>query len=67
MTPHNVDALRPNGKSRQLRIRAEPAEKAAFDEAARLSGLTLSAWLRSVCREAAEKRLASAGKEPGWR
>jgi uncharacterized protein (DUF1778 family) len=54
------------GKSRQIRFRTEAAEQQAFERAARLSGLTLSAWIRTVLREAAERRLSSAGEKAPW-
>jgi len=66
MIPSRVDTLRPNGLSRQVRMRLLPEEKEAFQEAARLSGLTLSGWMRVVSRQAAEARLGVAGKQPAW-
>jgi hypothetical protein len=55
-----------NGKVRQIRVRVELIEQAAFEQAARLSGLTLSAWTRVTLRQEAEKRLANAGKKAPW-
>ena len=49
-----------------VRFRASPVELAAFEEAARLSNLTLSAWIRTSLRAEAESRLGRAGKRPGW-
>ena len=66
LSDHELDKLRPNGKSRQVRFRADPDEREAFDRAARMSGLTLSAWLRQVAREAADRRYASAGLKTPW-
>jgi hypothetical protein len=61
-----VDTLRPNGYSRQIRFRTEPGEQTAFEQAARLSGLTLSAWIRVTLRKEAEVRLANAGAKAPW-
>jgi uncharacterized protein (DUF1778 family) len=55
-----------DNKTDQLRVRLGKPELAAFEEAARLSGLSLSAWVRTACREAAEARLAKAGQKAGW-
>ncbi|HZT50876.1 MAG TPA: hypothetical protein VFA22_03035 [Stellaceae bacterium] len=53
--------------ARQLRIRCDPAERAVYERAARLSGLTLSAWLRMAARELATRQLHLAGETPPWR
>lgn len=53
-------------KARQMRVRTEPAEREGFDRAAKLSGVTLSSWVRQALREAAERRLATVGEKPGW-
>jgi hypothetical protein len=45
-----------------LQVRLEVAEKQAFDEAAALSGLTLSVWLRERLRIAARRELEKAGR-----
>lgn len=66
LSDHSLDRLRPNGKSRQLRVRLEPVEDQAFTTAARLSGLSLSAWVRMNLREAAERRLTNAGRQIPW-
>jgi uncharacterized protein (DUF1778 family) len=47
-------------KADYLDIRLEPAEKQAFKDAAALSGLDLSAWVRERLRSAARKELDSA-------
>ena len=65
-TDHELDKLRPNGKARQLRVRLDPAEEAGFKLAAHMAGLSLSAWVRTHLREAAERRLANAGERAGW-
>ena len=49
-----------------MRVRTEPAEREGFDRAAKLSGVTLSSWVRQALREAAERRLATVGEKPGW-
>ena len=53
-------------KPKVIRFRAETVEASAFEEAARLSGLTLSRWVVLILRKAAEERLASVDKRPGW-
>jgi len=50
-------------KSEMLRLRLEPDEKQAFDEAARYSGLALSAWVRERLRRSARIELTEAGRE----
>ncbi len=47
-----------------LQARASNAEIADFRDAARLTGLTLSAWLRQAARLQATEALRSAGREP---
>lgn len=44
----------------QLRVRAD--EKQGFEDAARLSGLSLSAWMRERLRGTARTELANAGQ-----
>jgi hypothetical protein len=44
----------------------EPAERQAFRDAAELSGLTLSAWIRLRLREVCVRDLAAAGKTPAF-
>ena len=66
LSDHALDQLRPDGVGRQLRCRCSPVEREAFEDAARLCGLTLSAWVRMQLREAAERRLIVAGRAPGW-
>lgn len=45
-----------------LQVRLEAAERQAFDDAASLSGLTLSAWLRERMRVVARRELEQAGQ-----
>jgi uncharacterized protein (DUF1778 family) len=48
-------------KSELSQIRMEPDEKQAFQDAADLAGVTLSAWIRERLRKAARKELEEAG------
>lgn len=66
ISDHEVDKMRPNGYGRQLRVRLTPDEDAAFRRAAKLSGLTLSGWVRQSMREVAERRLLNAGETAPW-
>lgn len=66
MNASRVDTLRTTGLSRQVRFRVDPTEEAGFRQAARLSGLSLSAWVRIVLREAAERRIANSGGKAPW-
>jgi hypothetical protein len=50
-------------RSKNILIRLEPVEKEAFQQAALLSGLTLSAWVRERLRRAARIDLEDAGKQ----
>ena len=61
-----LPAGHPNGKERQMRVRTAPDEYEAFERAAALSGVKLSTWVRQALREAAERRLSTAGERPGW-
>lgn len=51
-----------SGKRREelLQVRVADSEKAAFEEAASLSGLALSAWVRERLRLVASKELEAA-------
>jgi uncharacterized protein (DUF1778 family) len=57
-TPKNSD----HGKSEYLEIRLGPAEKQAFKDAADLSGLAVSAWVRERLRRIATKELQDASR-----
>ncbi len=46
----------------KLYIRADAAEKAAFERAARLTGMSLSVWVRFELRRAAAGALEKAGE-----
>lgn len=49
-------------KTTALQIRVDPHEKEAFDEAARLAGVSLSAWARMTLRRAAKREFEDAGR-----
>ena len=49
-------------KDERLQLRASAAEKRAFKRAAKSAGLTLSDWLRTICRKQAAKELGEASK-----
>jgi hypothetical protein len=49
-------------KTDTLQIRLQPMEKEAFEIAAELSGIALSAWVRERLRAAAIRELEGAGK-----
>ena len=49
-------------KSESLRIRLGPEEKQAFQEAADLSGMALSVWIRERLRKSARIELEDAGQ-----
>ncbi len=48
-------------KTELTQLRMTPDEKRAFQEAARLAGISLSAWVRERLRLAAIRELESAG------
>ncbi len=50
-------------KSETLIVRVTPEEKRAFKEAAELSGIPLSAWMRERIRRAARIELEDAGRQ----
>jgi uncharacterized protein (DUF1778 family) len=50
-------------KGDRLNIRLSELEKQGFNEAAELSGLELSAWIRERLRQVAKKELESHGRE----
>jgi hypothetical protein len=49
-------------KAEYLEVRLEVAEKQAFQEAAGLAGLALSAWVRERLRKAARRELQDSGQ-----
>jgi uncharacterized protein (DUF1778 family) len=50
-------------KSESLKIRLGPDEKQAFQDAADLAGVALSAWIRERLRKAARNELEEAGQQ----
>ena len=50
-------------KTYMMRIRIEETERQGFEEAATLSGLSLSAWARERLRGAARRELTEVGKQ----
>jgi uncharacterized protein (DUF1778 family) len=50
------------GKEEYLELRLDAAEKQAFWDAANLSGMALSVWVRERLRKAARKELEDAEK-----
>ncbi|MGH6848081.1 MAG: DUF1778 domain-containing protein [Methylocella sp.] len=50
-------------KTESMEIRVQSDEKAAFKEAAAISGIPLSAWVRERLRRAAIKDLTEAGRQ----
>lgn len=53
---------RDEAKGELLQVRLEPSEKKGFAEAASLSGLALSAWVRERLRLVARQELAGLGR-----
>lgn len=53
-------------KSTYYQIRLQESEKAAFEQAASLSGLAMSAWMRMWLRKAATEDLGAHGITPGF-
>jgi uncharacterized protein (DUF1778 family) len=50
------------GKEEYLELRLDAAEKQAFWDAANLSGMALSVWVRERLRRAARKELENANR-----
>jgi hypothetical protein len=48
-------------KDYNLQVRLSGAERAAFEDAARVAGLSISAWVRDRLRRTAREELQSAG------
>lgn len=48
-------------KTDAIEIRVQPDEKAAFRDAAKISGISLSSWMRERLRRAAIRDLGEAG------
>ncbi len=58
--PKNPDSL---VKRRVVQIRLSEAEKQAFSDAAKISGLSLSSWARERLRKTAREDLRKAKKD----
>ena len=50
-------------KTEMLRLRLSQSEKEAFEEAASLSGIAVSAWVRERLRSAARRELVDTGRQ----
>jgi uncharacterized protein (DUF1778 family) len=50
-------------KTDTLKLRLSSEEEEAFQEAAKLSGIALSAWVRERLRRTATRELEDAGRE----
>jgi uncharacterized protein (DUF1778 family) len=50
-------------KTEMIKLRLSAPEKDAFEKAAELSGIALSAWVRERLRRAAVKDLGEAGQQ----
>lgn len=50
------------GKSENIKLRVQPEEKEAFQEAAEIAGIPLSNWIRERLRKAARIELEDARK-----
>ena len=50
-------------KTDTLKLRLSAAEKRAFQDAAELSGIAVSAWIRERLRRAATRELEDAGRQ----
>jgi hypothetical protein len=53
-----------NAKAGVLHVRVDDLERDGFAEAARLAGLTTSAWARERLREVCRTELAKHGRKP---
>lgn len=53
-------------KDESIKIRVSEAEKAAFERAAEISGIGVSAWARVALRKAATKQLRTNEETPAF-
>ena len=53
-------------KTQPVQVRVSPNEKQAFQDAADVVGISLSAWIRSNLRKAAIRDLEEIGKQAGF-
>jgi uncharacterized protein (DUF1778 family) len=49
-----------------LQVRLMADEKEDFEQAAKIAGLSLSAWVRQAMRDRARADLAKAGRKPSY-
>lgn len=50
-------------KSESIKLRLEPEEKEAFQQAAEIAGIALSAWIRERLRRSARVELQDVGRK----
>ncbi len=50
-------------KTETIQVRLNPAEKRAFEDAARVAGLSLSSWIRERLRKVSRQELEEAGRK----
>jgi uncharacterized protein (DUF1778 family) len=64
MNTRHSNRKRGSGKRREelLQVRVADTEKEAFEEAASLSGLAVSAWVRERLRQTAARELEAANR-----
>jgi hypothetical protein len=69
MSTRHKNSKRGSGKRREelLQVRVADDEKEAFEEAASLSGLALSAWVRERLRQVAIRELEDASRPIAFR
>ncbi|MDD5243714.1 MAG: hypothetical protein PHU49_06820 [Syntrophorhabdaceae bacterium] len=53
-------------KTQPIQIRVSPNEKIAFNEAAKVVGISLSSWIRACLRRAAIRELEEVGKQAAF-
>jgi hypothetical protein len=58
----NGKAGSPKRKAEMLQVRLNAPEKTAFEDAAELAGIALSAWVRERLRLIASRELQAAGR-----
>lgn len=58
-----MDSPRGFGRTVTMRARINAVEQQAFNDAAKLRGLTRSSWVRMVLRQAAAADLHAAGRK----
>jgi hypothetical protein len=59
-------AMRRPRRETSVQIRLMADEKADFEQAAQLSGLSLSAWIRRLMRNGAREELAKVARKPSF-